>query len=359
MGTSLDVGVRKRAYRCRRWVFTCFKQDYVGVDGPKLLCDSVHASQSVRYFVAQVERAPTTDHLHVQAYVEFFVPVVLSRLRSLVPDAHFESARGTSDECLAYCTKEETYVHGRYVFGTPLQLSGKSSALTELLELAKSGASDYELLNADPSAFVRFQRALPIVRDATARSRRVNVSIVEFVYGPTSTGKTTGVYQRAEETSRDVFLVPEGSALASFNGYSGEHLLLFDDFTNRTISTSLLLKIMRPPGQRPLQVNTKGSFVYLEHNSVTITSNFAVDNLWPDETARSAICARINSWWYHPELGKAYHFDDYKSFKDYTERPSYLAYMSPTSEPESVDFMQLSSQTSSQGSQVDPIVFDD
>lgn len=72
----------------------------------------------VVYLVGQLETCPTTSKRHVQAFCRFRSPVSLATAKRRFTDAgfpsgvHFESRRGTLDQAIGYCKKEDTRVTG-------------------------------------------------------------------------------------------------------------------------------------------------------------------------------------------------------------------------------------------------------
>ena len=89
----------KGAYRC--WMVTIFDMDWAGpqVQHPHF-----------RYFVAQKEKAPDTGRLHWQGYVEVKEKCRIKKMKEVLgcPSAHLEPRRGSQEEAIAYCTKEES-----------------------------------------------------------------------------------------------------------------------------------------------------------------------------------------------------------------------------------------------------------
>ena len=88
--------------RSASWCFTV--NNYVAADIVKIqgiLCD---------FLVYGIERAPTTGTPHLQGYVEFDVRKRRSTVASLFPHGtHFEAARGSLFQNVAYCTKDGDY----------------------------------------------------------------------------------------------------------------------------------------------------------------------------------------------------------------------------------------------------------
>jgi len=62
--------------------------------------------------IFQLEKAPTTGQLHIQAYQEYSSPIKFATIKTTFPTAHIEKAFKDSGTCQAYCSKEETKVAG-------------------------------------------------------------------------------------------------------------------------------------------------------------------------------------------------------------------------------------------------------
>lgn len=110
-----------------------------------------------RFIIFGEERCPTTGTPHLQGYIELVDRVYLGALkRGLdLPRIHLERARGTADENISYCAKEERSVFRR---GEPFtQQTGGSTTKSiwdDVWEAARSGDFDripkrIRLLHAD------------------------------------------------------------------------------------------------------------------------------------------------------------------------------------------------------------------
>lgn len=64
----------------------------------------------IRYAVWQREKCPETGKLHIQMYAESFKNLTLKQWKSAVGDetAHVERRRGTREQAIAYCKKDES-----------------------------------------------------------------------------------------------------------------------------------------------------------------------------------------------------------------------------------------------------------
>ena len=96
--------------KSRRWVFT--------LNNPENTMLFNELPEGVAYIIWQRERgAEGTEHL--QGYVRFTNPKGLTGAKRLIGErAHMEIANGTEQQCIDYCSKEDTKVEGPFSFGT-------------------------------------------------------------------------------------------------------------------------------------------------------------------------------------------------------------------------------------------------
>lgn len=106
-------------------------------------------ANGLSYFVGQVEECPTSKKIHWQCYVEFTEPKTLKQVKHILhdPSVHAEPRRGTQQQAIDYCTKEETRLpdEPRLEFGTPKR-QGKRSDLDEIYTDVKEGQTLREIL---------------------------------------------------------------------------------------------------------------------------------------------------------------------------------------------------------------------
>jgi len=63
---------------------------------------------SVRYHIYGIEKAPTTQTEHYQGYIEFSIPIRVSRMKKIFQDntMHIEKRKGTRIQAIDYCKKD-------------------------------------------------------------------------------------------------------------------------------------------------------------------------------------------------------------------------------------------------------------
>ena len=118
---------------------------------PEQLCEGFQADKQVVYYIFQLEKAPTTGRLHYQWYLRFASNVSLSRVAKIfnsvcggVSGVHCEIAKGTEEECVRYCSKEDTRVGGPWEFGERAR-AGKRNDLSRVREILESGGGMREV----------------------------------------------------------------------------------------------------------------------------------------------------------------------------------------------------------------------
>lgn len=179
--------------KARNWVFTLNNPD--GLLDPSLW-------PGAKYCVYQHEIGESGTE-HFQGYVEFAQPKTLKALKQLLPTAHLEIRQGTSEQAIAYSTKEDTRIDGPYHWGVPAE-QGKRTDLQAIYDLIKNGATEQDILEAYPAQYMRYfrgiQQALTLLSDNVQRSSyllgdftwpRQPLENALLLHGPPGTGKTS------------------------------------------------------------------------------------------------------------------------------------------------------------------------
>lgn len=161
----------------KRWTFT--KNNHgTTKEALKEWVESIKEDKKVGYFVAGFEVAPQTGTLHLQGYVEWTVRRKLSTIKNLLKDtlldgAHWEKSKGTAEQNLSYCSKED---EDPVLVGSPQATQGQRMDVASLLERVQAGDSDLELAAAYPHAHARFSKYCEMMRAkyraAAARKER-------------------------------------------------------------------------------------------------------------------------------------------------------------------------------------------
>jgi len=254
-------------HAAKHWVFTL---NNFAVSDEERLAD-LWRSQCLTYLVYGREQGERGTP-HLQGFISFQRKVRFCKVKEAVGSrAHCEVARGTPAEAAAYCKKDGAFVE----FG---ELPAGRGARTELDDLARmllDGASVAEIRRCYPGTYLKHRRA---IRDEI-RERvlpRDFKPTVKILWGPTGTGKTRSVYDF--HLAENVYKHDGGDW---FDGYNGQDVVLFDDFSGSDFKLTYLLKLC---DRYPMRVPVKGDFVHFRPLVIYFTSN--VD---PEDWYKNAI----------------------------------------------------------------------
>lgn len=233
---------------------------------------AVCENNRVTFGVGQVERCPTSGRLHLQCYLVTTTKLRLVTVKSFFGDSapHLEARRGTHNEAVAYCTKEETRVAGPWTFGQAPAGQGFRSDLASVAQDIENGALTQSNIREEaPSTFCRNRNGILdlLAHAAKKRTRDFRHVVVDIYYGEAGAGKT----RKAHEDFPEAYTL-ETSACGNniwFDGYTGEKVIIVDDFYG-WIRFNFLLKFL--DGYQ-LRLPIKGGHTWAEYDHVIFTSN--------------------------------------------------------------------------------------
>lgn len=231
---------------------------------------------------------------HYQGYIEFSSPVRWPYVTRLVGHpCHCEARRGSQDQAIDYVTKDDTHVGGPWTYGDPrVDRQGDRSDLRSYVQLIKDGATDLELLEADPHLFARYPHIVGRVRAALNRSSPFRSVDVRLFVGPPGSGKS----KLAFDLFPDAFVSPLSGNSFWMDGYDGQSAAILDDFggARSRIGRPELCRLL--DGYR-LNVPVKGGFTAWTPVTVILTSNFTPQEWydWSDTTQWDALKRRFSS----------------------------------------------------------------
>lgn len=244
-----------------------------------------------------------TPHTHV--YICFSTPRKFSTLKKRFPVAHFEIAKGTSQQNKDYVQKagkwekdrkHETSVEGTFEeFGdVPVERQGKRNDLDDLYGMIKEGLSDYEIMEQCPDYLLnldKIERARQVVRQETYKNQWRNLEVT-YIWGDTGSGKTRGVMERYGY--ENVYRVTD--YLHPFDSYKGQNVVVFEEFRSGLRVGDMLNYLDGYPLELPCRYNNKYACytkVYLISN-VPLSQQYASLQLDNYESYR-AFLRRISS----------------------------------------------------------------
>lgn len=215
----------------------------------------------VKFVAWQLERVTTT---HIQAYVELKKQAERSTLLRLFPHSHIELCRGSQEQCIRYCTKEESRVEGPWEVGEKSR-PGTRTDINSLRDMIIEGASNKELIMQDDvhPTYCRYYRYVAHLRMVLATPRDFMTKVI-VLWGPTGIGKS----RLAALLAPAAFYFSNVKG-AWFDGYDGTSDVIFDDFYGNIPRHQWLQLCDR----YPCKVESKGGMISFAPKTVIFTSN--------------------------------------------------------------------------------------
>lgn len=262
--------------KSRRWCFTL--NNYTDDDYETITNSfTTRLAVDIRYAILAREKGESGT-LHLQGYFASSKEYTFKKAKALISDrAHLEKAKGSDRDSQIYCSKEGDYVE----FGTPQGKGGRSD-LDRLCRAIKDGQSLASVAEINPSDYVRNYRGLANYQ-ALQTSLYTHDSVRGiWIYGPPGTGKT---HHARDLNPTSIYLKSQNKW---FDGYSGEELILLDDFDSSVLGH--YLKIWSDKWSCTGEI--KGGTVKLSHKTFVITSNYSPGELWQDNPIMAQAISR-------------------------------------------------------------------
>ena len=273
--------------KCRNVMFTIFTepeswyQNWMENDLPEV----------ISYLCFQREICPESKREHIQGYAEFTKQLTFTKIKELFNrhDVHLEARKGTGDQAVAYCTKEESRLHDT----VPCQRGARKEPgrRTDLEAIARevmsAGRITASIAEAHPAAVVRNFRGLQQLGALTNPPRMRPRPEMIYMEGPPGCGKS----RLAWNMFPDAYGCSDQKE-AWFDGYMGQMTVIFDDFEGNFPLRSMLKLI----DFYPLQLPVKGTFVPIKAHRIVITSNHSPEAMY---SADAAWLRRLNDFGVH------------------------------------------------------------
>lgn len=306
--------------KSRNWCFTL--NNYTAEDLPELW--------NLEHVVLLVYQAEVGEEgtPHLQGYLELSGPRQLSYLKSLHARAHWEMRRGTREEAMLYCMKDETQHSApclywknewqtrelgctmeckEWLLSLGIRLIHKTSSdsdaklrLESIREKLQDGSSSIEeVADEDFDLWVRYYRAFEkyIVLKTPPRNYDVDVEIIQ---GPTGTGKSRWCL----DNYPDAYWKQRSNW---WDGYFKHETVILDEFYG-WLPFDLLLRVC---DRYPLLVETKGGQMQFVARRIIITTNHPPSS-WYKSVYFPAFVRRVKKWHVMATLGEHTIYDNYE-----------------------------------------------
>lgn len=221
------------------------------------------------YAVWQKEKA-ASGKVHIQAFLKLSKPMRMAGLKKCFGNVHCEMTRGTDEQAMMYCKKEESRVEGPFEFGT-LTRQGQRRELEEVADDFSKRMRLDEVALKHPATFIKFHGGFKELAQVHARqdAMRFRDPKVTVIYGETGSGKTSSILKTETDLMETYILDKDGEGSTWWDGYQGQKRLLLDDFYGN-IKASTMLRLL---DRYPVRLGVKNSHTYANWDEIFVTSN--------------------------------------------------------------------------------------
>lgn len=258
--------------RCRNFVFTW--NNYPEDSRSKL------TDLRPKYFCYQREIGESRTK-HLQGVICFENARAFSSVARSIRGWHIEIMRGTIDQAIAYCTKEETRDPDSgepEAFGTRPRNAGRSGGRSDIDAVAEQiaeGGSVEEISSLFGGEFIKYHRGIERLIGLRMPARDFKTEI-RWYFGATGTGKTRAACSEA------VNPYWKNPAHRWWDGYEGQSDVVIDDIRCDFAKFSEWLRLF---DRYPVQVEVKGGTRNFISKRIFITAPVRPEEMWQSRTA--------------------------------------------------------------------------
>ena len=265
-----------------------------------------------------------TYHTHI--YIALKDASRFSTLKSRFDGAHFEMAKGTSQQNRDYIFKEGKWLSERKretnlidtheEYGQmPVERPGARTDLADLYDMIRQGMTDSDILDESPQYLFNLEKiehARQVVRQSIYRDKFRELEVV-YIFGDTGLGKTRDVMEKYGYSN--VYRVTD--YLHPFDGYKGQDVLIFEEFRSSLSIQDMLNLLDGYPLDLPCRYSNKTAC----YTKVFIITNIPLEDQYTgiqrEHTATwEALKRRIHKIVRYTLFG----IDRYESLQDYFNR---------------------------------------
>lgn len=285
----------KISLRSRRWCFTLNNPKNTELAELSTLSALLESDEHdiVKFLIWQEEEGDEQTN-HVQGYFETHTRRTfksLKKLLSFLERAHLERARGSQQQNISYCSKQDCISGFTFISGNR-QEQGKRTDLTKFKELidSKQITSMQDCYDSSFNIFMKYNKAAKIAIELNVEKRRWEMQIRVFI-GKTNTGKTYLAHKLAGEKTYTLQLTSQKQNKVWWDNYQGESAVIIDEFTGQ-IPYTYLLKLL---DRYPMKVEYKGGITEFRSKWIFITSNLSPREWYPSKVDMTPLLRRLNS----------------------------------------------------------------
>lgn len=249
-------------------------------------------------YLGQLEEGEEDGYRHWQLIIDGGQsPIRFSTLKNKLPTAHLEPRRGPIQQAVDYVTKEETRVpeeprleHGIIRHSDEKGRRKDVEVVREAILEKGLSADEVFLQVPESNRMTAMVEKLVAARDRSRHTKPRQLEVI-WLYGPPGTGKTS---LAVEMGGTSYYRVTDYQN--PFDSYSGEEVLILDEFDGEMRLSTLLNVLDIWPTMLPARYADRVA----AYSQVVLVSNEAPWSFysWETPSRRQALARRINTIMY-------------------------------------------------------------
>ena len=221
---------------------------------------------------------------HLQGFIVFSSAKTLSAaIKCFRPlGAHVEIARGSVQQNISYCSKEGDFLE---LGDRPITQLEKGALESERWDLALASAKSGNIDDIPSDIFFRYYRTVKEIK----KDYMVTPEDIPLVSGVWITGLTgCGKSHYARDNYPGAY---KKMANKWWDGYQSQEYVIIDELDKKHDCLGHHLKIWCD--RYSFLAETKGGAINIRPLKIIITSQYEIDDIWPDEETRGALHRRM------------------------------------------------------------------
>lgn len=207
---------------------------------------------------------------HLQGFMNLIKQSRFTAIKKIMPRAHLEVARGSDQDNLNYCSKQDK---APFIHGTP-QYAGKRNDIADACAMIAKNVPLAEVVKEYPAAYVKYAKGLTAYAEQLQKPRDPNnPPQVLWIYGTAGVGKTRFAY---DHLSADSIYIKDSTKW--WDSYAHQYCILVDDFDGQWPYRDFLRFLDR----YPYQGQFKGGYLQINSPVIIITCEFPPSHFWID-----------------------------------------------------------------------------
>jgi hypothetical protein len=218
---------------------------------------------------------------HLQGYIVFAKPVRFNTFKALIPRAHVEAAKGTSEQNRVYCMKEGDFEE----FGDVPTDGGQSLQVCEW-DQARANAKLGKFDDIPSNLYIRYKNAFHSIFDDACNASECIVELDHlWITGPTGIGKSRYCFESFPNAYRK-------GANKWWCHYTNQDVVILEDVEpSQEKWIGYYLKIWSD--HYPFIAERKGGSRSIRPKRIVITSNYSIKEIFTDAKIRDPLLRRF------------------------------------------------------------------